>query len=112
MPKYMAIYTGTTSAAEQARAAGTIDEEGGMKAWGEWVARYAASIVDHGGPLGKTKKVSRDGISDISNTAAAYVIVEANSHEQAAEMFRGHAHFTKFPGEGVEIMEILSIPGM
>ena len=32
------------------------------------------------------------------------------SHEAAAKMFEGHPHFTIFPGEAVEIMEVLPIP--
>ena len=112
MPKFLAIYTGTATAAEKARAEGRVDEAAGMKAWGEWSERYASSIVDNGGPLGKTKKISPQGISDITNTAAAYVVVEAPSHDAAAEMFRSHAHFTHFPGEAVEVMPILDIPGM
>ncbi len=112
MPKFLAIYTGTADAAAKAAAAGTIDEAAGMKAWGEWMATHADAIVDPGGPLGKTKKVSPEGTADITNTAAAYVIVEAESHEAAAKMFEGHAHFTHFPGDGVEIMPLLDMPGM
>lgn len=112
MPKFLAIYTGTASATEKAQAEGRIDKAAGMKAWGEWMETHAASVVDPGGPLGRTKKISPDGIADITNTAAAYIIVEAESHQAAAEMFRGHAHFTKFPGEGVEVMPILDMPEM
>lgn len=109
MPKFLALYTGTATAAEKAQAAGRIDEAAGMAAWGEWMARNASAIVDAGGPLGRTRAVGPDGVSDTTNTAAAYVIVEADSHEAAAELFRGHAHFTHFPGEGVEVMPILEI---
>ena len=41
----------------------------------------------------------------------AYVIVQAENHEEAAQMFEGHPHFTIFPGEAVEVMECLPIPG-
>jgi hypothetical protein len=30
----------------------------------------------------------------------------------AAKLFEGHPHFTIFPGDGVEVMECLPIPGM
>jgi len=109
MPKFLAIYTGTASATEKAQAEGRIDEAAGMKAWGDWMQAHARAIVDNGGPLGKTKKVSPEGITDISNTAAAYVVVEAPSHEAAAEMFRNHPHFTAFPGEGVDVMPVLDV---
>jgi hypothetical protein len=40
------------------------------------------------------------------------IIVKAESHEVAAKMFQEHPHFTIFPGDGVEIMECMPIPGM
>jgi len=55
--------------------------------------------------------VSSVGISDAKNTLTGYVILEAESHEVAAELFRQHPHFAIFPGDSVEIMEILPIPG-
>ena len=42
---------------------------------------------------------------------AAYTVVQAESHEAAAKLFLNHPHFTIFPGDGVEIMECLPIPG-
>jgi len=42
---------------------------------------------------------------------AAYVIVQAESHEAAAKLFENHPHFTIFPGDAVEIMECLPLPG-
>jgi hypothetical protein len=38
-------------------------------------------------------------------------MVEAESQDEAARLFLNHPHFTIFPGEGVEIMEILPGPG-
>ena len=112
MGKFLAVYTGTATAAEKAYAEGRVDEVAGMKAWGEWMEANASRVIDAGGPLGKTKKIGPDGIADITNSAAAYVIVEAPDHAAAAEMFRNHAHFTHFPGEGVEVMPILDMPGV
>jgi hypothetical protein len=78
-------------------------------AWGE---KHKAAIVETGAPLGKTKRTGLNGVSDIKNALAGYVVVEAGSHEAAAKMFEGHPHFTMFPGEAVEIMECLPIPPM
>ena len=115
MPKqrYLAIYLGSAAAREKAAAAGTISEAtaaAGMAAWGEWVAKHQSAIVDIGSPLGKTKRVSAAGIADIANMLTAYVIVEADSHETAAAMFRDHPHFTIFPGDSVEVMQCLPMP--
>ena len=112
--RYLAIYLGSVEASEKAERAGAITEatiQAGMAAWGAWVARYQHAIVDVGSPLGKTKRASADGIADITNMSTAYVIVEADSHEAAAEMFRDHPHFTIFPGDAVEVMQCLPMPG-
>lgn len=107
MAKFMAIYTGTPGAGAPPDAAVIAK---GMQAWGEWMTRHASRIVDAGGPLGKTKKVSAAGIVDIQNHIAGYVVVEAEDHEAAARMFDGHPHFAIFPGDGVEVMPCLPIP--
>ncbi|HEY8539853.1 MAG TPA: hypothetical protein VIL28_13375, partial [Steroidobacteraceae bacterium] len=70
------------------------------------------AIVDPGCPVGKTKRISNDGISDIANAIAGYTIVEAESHEAAARLFVNHPHFTIFPGEAVEVMPLMPIPGL
>jgi hypothetical protein len=85
-------------------------EAEGMITWSAWAAKNQGAIVEMGGPLGKTKRISRDGIADVSNAVGAFTVVRAESHEAAAKLFEGHPHFTIFPGEAVEIMPILPIP--
>ncbi|WP_315701602.1 MULTISPECIES: hypothetical protein [unclassified Bradyrhizobium] len=86
-------------------------EQQGMAAWHTWVDKHKDAIVGMGGPLGKTKRVAKDGIADISNEMGAFTTVRAASHEAAAKMFENHPHFAIFPGERVEIMPVLPIPG-
>lgn len=87
-------------------------ETAGIQAWHEWVAKNKKAIVYMGAPLGETKRVSRKGIADINNNMAAFTVVQANSHAAAAKMFKNHPHFMIFPGESVEIMPCLKVPGM
>ena len=82
-----------------------------MASWKAWVEKHQGAIVGMGGPLGKTKKVTPRGIADISNEMGAFTVVRADSHEAAAKMFENHPHFAIFPGESVEIMPVLPIPG-
>ncbi|UYO01027.1 MAG: hypothetical protein KIT02_07445 [Devosia sp.] len=117
MPRYLAIYTGTLDSEVQ-RAWDDLPEaekadrsERAMRGWGQWAETYRDAIRDPGAPLGKTLLANPAGISSIRNTMAAYVIVEADSHEAAARMFENHPHFALFPGTGVEIMECLPMPG-
>jgi len=112
MKKFMAIYLGSATAEQ--RAAFQTDQakaQAGMTAWGQWMTDHREAVVDAGGPLGKTKRADASGISDTSNHVTGYVIVQAESHEAAARLFEGHPHFSMFPGEAVEIMECLPMPG-
>jgi hypothetical protein len=86
-------------------------EREGMAAWKAWVEKHQGAIVGMGGPLGKTKRVTERGAEDTSNQMAAFTIVRADSHEAAARLFEGHPHFAIFPGDSVEIMPVLPIPG-
>jgi hypothetical protein len=114
MKEFVAIYIGTEATRaqwdnldERTRKART---DSGMKAWMDWGAEHSAEIVDQGGPLGKTKRASAQGIADIKNSMTGYVIVKAESHEDAARLFTNHPHFKIFPGDSVEIMERLPLP--
>lgn len=118
MKKFLAVYIGTASShaksgwdtmtEEQRREQGRA----GVEAWHKWLAKNQASIVDTGTPLGKTKRISKTGIADTKNELTAYTVVKAESHEAAAKLFEKHPHFMIFPGDSVEIMECLPIPGM
>ncbi|MCD7060499.1 YciI family protein [Pelagibacterium xiamenense] len=115
MAKYMGLYMGTVP---EKPAEGARSDEGremmarGMAAWGEWGERYKSVIVDAGGPMGKTRKVSSAGIAPFKNMLTGYVIVEADSLDAAAKIFEDHPHFTIFPGDSVEVVEIFDMPEM
>jgi hypothetical protein len=113
---YLAVFTGSKTGAN-AKAWAALSEterqekqKSGAAAWGAWVQQHQASLVEMGGPLGKTKLVSANGTEDITNHLAAFTLVRAESHEAAAKLFEKHPHFTIFPGDGVEIMPIKPIP--
>lgn len=116
MKKFVALYTGSASAFQRSQwneldeQTRKTREDAGMKAWQEWAVKHAPSIVDQGSPLGRTKRVGPDGITDIANPIAGYVIVQAESHEAAAKLFERHPHFSIFPGDSVEIMPCNEIP--
>lgn len=114
---YLAIFLGTKGSPRRAAwdALPETDrrakEREGVAAWKAWVEKHRDAIVAMGGPLGKTKKVTQHGIDDTSNHMGAFTVVRAESHEAAAKLFEKHPHFTIFPGESVEIMPVLPIPG-
>lgn len=116
MKKFLAIYTGSPESmskwANLSEAAKADRQKEGIKLWSSWGEKNSKKIKDMGNPLGKTKLVNSKGISDIKNQMTAYTIVEAETHEEAAKLFTNHPHFEIFPGDGIEVMECLPIPGM
>jgi len=114
---YLAVFLGSKTsprrAAWDALSEGDrrAKEQEGIAAWKTWVEKHHAVIVDMGGPLGKTKKVTQHGIDDTSNHMGAFTVVRAESHAAAAKLFEKHPHFTIFPGDSVEVMPVLPIPG-
>ena len=116
MPKFMALYVGSPEAFAKSGWDKLDDtsrkerEIAGMTAWGEWQEKNKSVMADAGSPLGKTKRTGANGVSDISNNIAGYIIVEADSHDAAAQLFLNHPHFTIFPGDAVEIMPCNPMP--
>lgn len=114
MKRFLAIYTGSPEAMARWQALPEAErsarQAAGMAAWMKWSQDHRDAIVEPGGPLGRTKLASADGIADIRNAMAAFTIVRAESHEAAARLFETHPHFALFAGAGVEIMEILPVP--
>ena len=118
MKKFLAVYIGSGKSAGSKKW-WKLDkktraelEQAGVAAWMGWVIKNKKQIVDTGSPLGKTKRASKRGISNTGNEITAYTVVQAKSHAAAAKLFRNHPHFTIFPGDSIEIMECLPIPGM
>ena len=111
MKKFMAVYLGSGEKMRNWKPDEATMKKG-MEAWSKWATDNAKVIADQGSPLGKTKRVDQNGISDIRNEMGAYTVVQAESHEAAAKLFLNHPHFTIFPGERVEVMECLPMPKM
>lgn len=114
---YLAVFLGSKTGARMKEwmalpeADRRAKEQEGMAAWKSWMEKHHAAVVGTGGPLGKTKKVTEHGIEDVSNAMGAFMVVRAESHMAAARMFENHPHYMIFPGESVEIMPVLPIPG-
>src|SRR4029079_4043860 len=68
-------------------------EEQMMQQWRQWMSAHAKLFAEKGNGVGKTKRVTAEGISDSRNDIMLYQIVEADSHDAAAKIFVGHPHF-------------------
>ena len=104
MPKYLFTYHGSgmpDSPDEQAAS---------MAAWGEWMGAHATAFVDMGAPVGATKTVSADRVTDGggSNPATGYSLVDAPDIDSAAAIAKGCPVIT-LGGGTVEVGEAVDV---
>lgn len=115
MKTYLAVFLGKPEAAEAWKALPEAErnERGktGVAAWHKWVTDHKDAIVQMGSPLGKTLRTDKTGVSSTRNELGGWTVVQATSQEEAAKLFLNHPHFAIFPGDRVEVMECLPIPG-
>lgn len=116
MPRYLAVYTMQPEALAAFRARPKAEQDAvdaeGVPQWTAWEARHAAAIINRGGMVGKTLRVSRQDIAPASNSFCGYLIIQADSIEAAAQLFEDHPHIGIFPGDGVDIMPFLTGPDL
>ncbi len=85
------------------------EEQKMMGEWQVWAEKNKGMIVESAG-LGKTKQVTGSGVADVKNDLMMYTIVEAETPEAAAEIFKGHPHLM-IPGSTIDVMNSNIIPG-
>lgn len=114
MPRFVAVYTVKPDdiAAFRARPKSEQDaiDSAGIKAWENWRRRNAAAIVATDVMVGKTRRVTKSGTLDAQNQIAGFVIVEAPDITAAAALFQDHPHITVFPGDGIDVMPVVTDP--
>ncbi len=112
MPRFLAVYTMKPEDVASFRNLPKAEQDAidavGIAAWAEWLESNAAFILEPGGMVGKTTRVTRDGVAGAVNTICGYLVVEANSADDAARLFEDHPHITVFPGDGVDIMPLVT----
>jgi hypothetical protein len=111
MKKFLVLYRAPASSFEQMSKATPEQQKAGMGAWMTWSKQSASSIVDMGGPLGKSMRVTTGGSSQSTNDLGGYSILQAESKEALAESMKGHPHFMT-PEGSIDIVEVVPIPGM
>jgi hypothetical protein len=111
MKKFLVLYEAPVSSFEQMKKATPEQQKSGMDAWMQWSKKAAGSIVDMGGPLGKSMRVTKGGAAPVTNGFGGFSIMQAESKEALAESLKGHPHFMMAEGH-IEVVEVMPIPGM
>lgn len=108
MKKYLVLYRAPVSARDQMANATPEQAKAGMDAWMAWAGRAGPAIVDMGAPVGDPIVIGgRAGAGHIGG----YGVVQAKSEKDAKKLFDQHPHLM-MPGASIELLELLSLPGM
>ncbi|MEK1855715.1 MAG: hypothetical protein AAAC48_28605 [Phyllobacterium sp.] len=112
MARFLAVYTMKPEDLASFRSLPKAEQDAidavGLEQWATWEDKNAASILDRGGMVGKTTRVTNDGVADAVNPFCGYIVVEAETIEAAARLFEDHPHIRVFPGDGIDIMPFLT----
>jgi hypothetical protein len=111
MKKFMALYMANKSAIDQMMKAPPEEMKKGMDAWMSWHQANKKAVTELGAPLGKTKRIDTKGMSDTKNEITGYSIVEGDSFESVAKIFKGHPHL-QHAGTSIDLIEVMPLPGM
>ena len=111
MPKFIVLYQASMKDIDEwmkKPEAERKGEEAKMKAeWDAWLAAHA-NLIKETNATGKTKLVTKSGVTDSRNDIMLYSIVEADSQDAVAEVFKTHPHFS-IPNASISIMPIRPI---
>ena len=112
MPRFLAVYTMKPEDVATFRSLPKAEQDAidavGVSQWKAWEERNAAFILDRGGMVGKTTRITKAGVDKAVNPICGYLVVEAETADAAARLFQNHPHITVFPGDGVDIMPFVT----
>jgi hypothetical protein len=111
MARFMVLYNSPESAADMMANATPEQMQEGMNAWMSWAQQCGDAIVDLGVPMQAGKHVESGSTSDSQSQASGYSILQADTLDAATAMLTGHPHLM-VPGNSIDVLELLPMPGM
>ena len=109
MAKFMILYRSSASAREQMANATAEEAKAGLDAWMTWAGKAGSAVVDLGSPVAHGSHVGPG--SAAGGDIAGYSILQAGSLQAVEAVLDGHPHL-HMPGGSIEVLELLSMPGM
>lgn len=107
MAKYIYLYRGPAPSSDA-----TTPEQAAerMAAFGAWMERVGAALVDVGSPFGTSTSVRDDGTEGTAGDLIGYTIVEAENLAAAKALTDGLPFLSKRDGTcAVEVFELLAM---
>ena len=110
MARFMVLYRSSTSAREQMASATPEQMKAGMDAWMAWAAKAGDAIIDLGAPLALATRVAPGTSTAGGDDISGYSILTAASAPDLSDVLAGHPHLG-MPGNSIDVLELLSMPG-
>jgi hypothetical protein len=79
-----------------------------MELWMQWAAQAGSAIVDMGSPLQSVVTVGKADLPAIGG----YSVLEAASQDALKQLLDDHPHFHSPGDTGIEVLELLALPGV
>ena len=113
MKKYVVIYHAPAQYMQMMSDMGATQEDmqAQMQAWMEWMGRCGDGLVEKGGPLVLSAKVTGEGSSPSDKKVVGYSILQAEDMAGAQAMLEGHPHLGLADECEIEIHEEMQMPG-
>ena len=112
MAKFMILYKSPTSASDQMANATPEQMKSSMDEWVAWKDKVSKSVgFEWGMPLQAVSQIKPDGtVVDSDSNVSGYSTMEGDK-DMIVELLKSHPHL-KRPGASVDVLEMLSMPGM
>jgi len=105
MKKFVVLYMAPIEEMDKIMKSSTPEErKKSMEDWMKWGESHKANLVDMGAPLGKNMRVTKNGASYVRNEIGGFSVVQAESHEDAAGIFKDTPHL-QIPGAHIEVLQ-------
>jgi len=110
MKKFMVLYTSSSNASEQMAKATPEQAKAGMEAWMAFAKKAGSAVIDLGSPLGNGWKQT-PAPATVDTRVSGFSIMQAESADKLKALLKEHPHFM-MPGNAIEVLEYLPLPGM
>jgi hypothetical protein len=112
MAKFMILYNADASPREVMANASPEAMRASMDEWIAWRNEASKTIkIDFGMPMQVVGRVAPEGLTDSDTRVTGYAFVEGESKEVVQEVLRTHPHL-KRDGASIDVLEVLSMPGL
>ena len=108
MNNYLVLFLAPTAVIDEWMKTPQVERDAAEKKmreeWNVWMSAHSKMIKETNAG-GKTKRVTSGGVVDVRNDIMLFSVIEAESHEAAAEAYVGHPHLG-IPQASIEVMAV------